>query len=238
MAGAALGEVPAVAGMLGKASTALGEGALQTNLAARGLGTAGAQGALRTAGLSASKGLGNLATNLAAPAALGTGAAILGANLAPSIAGAVAPAVVAPFRAVGSTAAAMGAGRPGTPGTYNFTQGAVPGGLGEFGGTPIYGTSPWEVWNTLGPFAAQRTAEEMEGDVQVRNMQKMAAALAPYSEGAKKAEMMRQLAAAGIRSNIATQSAMLQQSQRAAQQMGINAAQQMGQALTSQYQYS
>ena len=69
-------------------------------------------------------------------------------------------------------------------------------------------------------------------------MQKMAAALAPYSEGAKKAEMMRQLAAAGIRSNIATQSAMLQQSQRAAQQMGINAAQQMGQALTSQYQYS
>jgi hypothetical protein len=57
------------------------------------------------------------------------------------------------------------------------------------------------------------------------------------SEARSKAELQRQLAAAGVRQNIITAANMLERSQQAAQQMGLNAASQAGSALTSQYQY-
>jgi hypothetical protein len=57
------------------------------------------------------------------------------------------------------------------------------------------------------------------------------------AEARSKTEFQRQMAAAGIRQNIVTAANMLERSQQAAQQMGLNAAQQMGSALTSQYQY-
>ena len=57
------------------------------------------------------------------------------------------------------------------------------------------------------------------------------------SEARSKTEFQRQMAAAGIRQNIATAANMLERSQQAAQQMGATAASQAGSALTSQYQY-
>jgi hypothetical protein len=110
--------------------------------------------------------------------------------------------------------------------------------VGPLGPTEALGSTSWDIQNPLGRFAAQRTLKEMEVDSEIRNLNKLLAAQAPYSEGAKKAEYMRNLAAAGVRQNIATQAAMLQNAQRTAQQMGVNAASQMGQALTQQYQYS
>ena len=57
-------------------------------------------------------------------------------------------------------------------------------------------------------------------------------------EAAAKADLQRQLTAAGVRQNIATAASMLERSQQAAQQMGQTAASQAGSALTQQYQYS
>jgi hypothetical protein len=57
------------------------------------------------------------------------------------------------------------------------------------------------------------------------------------SEARSKQEFARNVAAAGIRQNIATRAAMLQNAQLAGLNMGQTAAQQAGSALTSQYQY-
>ena len=68
----------------------------------------------------------------------------------------------------------MGAGRPGTPGVYDFESKALPEGVGPLGPTEALGSTPWDVANPLGRFAAQRTLEEMEADVQIRNLCKNA----------------------------------------------------------------
>jgi hypothetical protein len=56
-------------------------------------------------------------------------------------------------------------------------------------------------------------------------------------EGAKKADLQRQLAAAGVRQNIATQAALLQGGVGAAQQMAQTAMGDIGRGLTQTYQY-
>ena len=56
-------------------------------------------------------------------------------------------------------------------------------------------------------------------------------------EAAAKQDFARNMAAAGIRQNIATRAAMLQNAQLAGLNMGQTAAQQAGTALTQQYQY-
>ena len=61
--------------------------------------------------------------------------------------------------------------------------------------------------------------------------------IARASEFRSRQELQRQLTAAGVRQNIATAANMLERSQQAAQQMGLNAASQAGSALTQQYQY-
>lgn len=133
-------------------------------------------------------------------------------------------------------ASAMGAGRPGTPDVYPFSQYAVPQ-VNRFGGVDMLGSNPLDVSSLIGPFASQRLIEEMETDTQARNMQKLLATTTPWTEGAKKAEMLRQLTASGVRTNQATQAQMTLNAQRSAQQMGANALNTGLQALAGQYQY-
>ena len=132
--------------------------------------------------------------------------------------------------------AAMGVGRPGTPGVYDFEGKAVPI-VDSTGNVYMVGSTPQEVANPLGRFAAGRLQEEMETDTQARNMQKLLATTTPWTEGAKKAEMLRQLTASGVRTNQATQAQMTLNAQRAAQQMGANALNTGLSALATQYQY-
>jgi hypothetical protein len=87
-------------------------------------------------------------------------------------------------------------------------------------------------------FAAGRLAAEKDMDTQVRNMQKLINLQYPVLSQVKKDEMQRNLAAAQIRSNIATQADAIRGSLATSQQMGANAASQMGSALAAQYQYS
>ena len=139
---------------------------------------------------------------------------------------------------VASTASAMGVGRPGAPNVPQVTASGVPGGLGQFGGTAPYGGTSFEQLNPAGIPAGTRTSEELETDTNVRDLNKLASAARAWTEDAKQREMQRQMAAAGIRSNIATRAAMLRQAQLGAQQMGQTSLAGVINTLGAQYQYS
>ena len=115
---------------------------------------------------------------------------------------------------------------------------AVPPGMGGYGGTPPVGGNPIDVLTPGGAASAQRLTT-------LKNAQTMASALNAYmptvrkfSEQAKKDEFERQMAAAGIRQNIATNAQMLANAQLAGLNMGQTGAQQVGAALTGAYNYS
>jgi len=168
------------------------------------------------------------------PGAAGAAAAGLGLMAAPALAGKLASGAAGPARSAAGGAAGLTipAMQPGQA-TYDAGS-AVPGGL-PVGASP-YGTV--DIVNPAGAFGAGRTAQLLEGDVQLANMRKLMPELFKASEARSKTEFQRQMAAAGIRQNILTAANMLERSQQAAQQMGLNAASQAGAALTQQYQYS
>ena len=85
--------------------------------------------------------------------------------------------------------------------------------------------------------AAARWNEYLTGEQERSQAVKMAHAMEPLMSQAKKDEMQRNLAAAQIRANIATNSQLMLGGAQTAQQMGLNAASQMGSALAAQYQY-
>lgn len=166
----------------------------------------------------------------------GAGAMFAAGSAVPSVAAGLAgaaPSVAKGAARVGGGVAGMGVGQQQPSGAFDMT-GAVPGEL------PVT-AAPANVFDVLDPsgrFAAGRMAELKEGDVQLENMKKLMPYLFQAAEARSKTEFQRQLAAAGVRQNIATAANMLERSQQAAQQMGLNTASQMGAALTSQYQYS
>jgi hypothetical protein len=219
--GAGLGAM--VPGGFRMAGQALGAGALGSTA----LGKVALSKAAKGAALSqADKAL------LAAPGIAGLAAGGLGIAATPALAGSPAAAVAQPARS--AAGAAAGLGIPAMQPSGQFDAGvAVPGGL-PIGASPA-GTM--DVIDPSGRFAAGRTAALLEGDVALANMKKMMPYLFQAAEARSKTEMQRQLAAAGVRQNILTAANMLERSQQAAQQMGINAASQAGAALTSQYQY-
>ena len=167
------------------------------------------------------------------PGAAGTAAGGLGLLAVPALAGTPAAQLAGPARAAAGTAAGLGIPAM-QPGQANYDAGAAVPGNVPVGAAP-YGTL--EITNPAGPFGANRTAQLLEADVQLANIRKLMPELFKAAEARSKTEFQRQMAAAGIRQNIATAANMLERSQQAAQQMGLNAASQMGSALTSQYQY-
>lgn len=197
-----------------------------TALAGTPVGAAGLSAlnqVLGKAGVEATaKGIGNLA-------ALG-GTTLLGV---PGLAGQAAAGLAPAAKTTASAAAGLGIPAM-QPGQAVYDAGAaVPGG-------PVQ-ASPYNVGNVVDPtgqIAAGRINQLLEADVQLANIRKYMPELFKAAEARSKTEFQRQMAAAGIRQNIATAANMLERSQQAAQQMGLNAAQQMGSALTSQYQYS
>lgn len=239
MAGSALGGTLAGTGLAQRAGSAmLGGAAKLGQVAANAPGTL--QGGIAAANAA------NLAQGarvLSSPALSARllpkigGAAAVGAGLllgAPQIAGAVASNIAPGARrlAGGGGGLAYSGMQPGSS-DYN-TGAAVPGDL-PVGAQP-YNTAA--VLDPSGALAANRINQLMQGDVELANLRKMLPEINKAAEARSKAEFSRNMAAAGIRQNIATAAQMLMQSQLGAQQMGQTAAQQAGQALTQQYQYS
>ena len=94
----------------------------------------------------------------------------------------------------------------------------------------------WEDIISGGP-AVARANEWLQSEQERAQAIKTAQAMYPLMSQAKKDELQRNLAAAQIRANIATNSQLMLGGAQTAQQMGLNAASQMGSALAAQYQY-
>jgi hypothetical protein len=168
-------------------------------------------------------------------AGLGAAAAGVGSLVAPQLAGGIA-AAAAPAARTGAQTGAGAVGYQG-PGAVNYEAaagGAIPPNIGMFGAGGTL-SDPLQV---LGPVGmAQRLETLKTAEAQRDALRLMMPEIAKASEFRSRQELQRQLAAAGVRQNIATAANMLERSQQAAQQMGLTAASQAGSALTSQYQY-
>jgi len=251
--GGALGAaIPGVGGALGtrlagtKLGVALGKGVAGGLTkgsgglwgAASGLGREGVQGLGRTAAAQSAQlmnlgarqalgptGLGGLAT----AGYLGLGAPGLGA-----VAGMGSRAI---DRAVGGGSGIIG---------YNSVTGepitaagaAVPPGLGQYGGTNMYGSNPYDVIDPSGAMSANRLMQLKQAETNARMLDTIAGTQMKWTEETKRRDLERQLAAAGIRQNILTQANMLQAANTAGLTQGTNAMNQVGSALTNNYSYS
>lgn len=162
----------------------------------------------------------------------------VGAVVAPSVIGNVAGAVSGPVQRAAGTAAQVGAGvigytSEGKP-VYAAAGGAVPPGMGRYGSIEPYG-SPGSV---LGP---DGLGQSMQTRKDARTMRDTMRVLLPEEKAVvdamKKEDFERQMAAAGIRQNIATRAAMQQNAQLAGLNAGLGALDRAGQALSQTYQY-
>lgn len=229
--GAGLGAV--TPGVLRMAGTALGGTALGAK-AMSGLSGLGAKAMQSGAGKQlAQMGVKLPAGPIAPLTAAGLGAAATGIGLA----------LGAPQRA-GRLAAGLSPAARGAAGL--IPRGEVPSGfpagpavpvMDQFGNVRMYGSDPYSIINPLGEFQAGLRAQEEQSKQSLRNLQRITDYEARMLEGAKKADLERGLAAAGIRQNIATQAALLQGGVGAAQQMGQTAMENIGRGLTQLYQY-
>tara|TARA_R100001082_G_scaffold39605_3_gene20824 strand:+ start:61 stop:885 length:825 start_codon:yes stop_codon:yes gene_type:complete len=193
---------------------------------ARGLGVAGPNLGL-VAGV----------TRAAIPVGIGLGAnAILGrgernlANQALNVGGGVAN------RVLGTGSTIVGYDVNGEP--VISAGPAVPPGLGQFGGTNMYGSSPYDVLDPSGAMAASRLMSRKQAEVTRDNINTIVPTQLKWTEETKRRDLERQLAAAGIRQNIITQAQMLRDAQQAGLNQGTTALQQVGSALTNNYSYS
>ena len=251
--GGALGAaIPGVGGALGTrmAGTALGAklgkavagglagGAGKVAGAASGLGREGLQGLGRTAAAQTA----NLMRGGAAQAVGTTGLGGLGAATyfglgAPGLGAVAGMGSRAIDRAVGGGSGIIG---------YNSVTGepitaagaAVPPGLGQYGGTNMYGSNPYDVIDPSGAMSANRLMQLKQAETNARMLDTIAGTQMKWTEETKRRDLERQLAAAGIRSNIATQAGMLRDANQAGLTQGTNAMQQVGGALTNNYSYS
>ena len=164
---------------------------------------------------------------------LGAGALALGGASNQMSAPAVRGAQQALGGAAQSGAGLIGYTAQGQPVYSNIGGAAVPP-VGMYGGMSPYG-SPLDVLGPAGMGQRLQTikdAETMRDAMRLLNPEILAA-----SEARSKKEFERNMAAAGIRQNIATRAAMIQKAQQAGLSAGLTAAEQAGAALTQQYQY-
>tara|TARA_R100000030_G_scaffold39424_2_gene29499 strand:- start:1398 stop:2273 length:876 start_codon:yes stop_codon:yes gene_type:complete len=120
------------------------------------------------------------------------------------------------------------------PGAPEYGGSGVPVGLDQYGNVTPYG-SLTDVYGV--PGMAQRAGRLQEAYTDRDVMRTLLPEIRAAVEDRSQRELERQLAAAGVRQNIATRAAMTQRAQQAGLEAGLGALRQAGQALTSQYQY-
>jgi len=230
MAGTALGGYLSGSALGGRLATGLtGQATKLAGVAAGAPGTL--KSGLAAEGAKALTGLGKAAVDPKLLGGLVAGAGTLGLGV-PALAGGVASGVSGLVRGGAQSGAGI-IGRTAT-GEPVYGGGAVPPGMGGYGPTPPTG----DPLSVLGPEGMGRQLELLKSaEAQRDAMRMLLPEIYKASEARSKSEFERQMAAAGIRQNIATRAAMLQAAQQAGLGMGQTAAAQAGGALTSQYQY-
>ena len=120
----------------------------------------------------------------------------------------------------------------------NMAAGGVPlpPGMGQYGGISPIG-DPLNVLSPLGLDAGRRlrTVKDAEALRDAQNI--LLPTVRKYAEQAKRDEFARNMAAAGIKTNIALNAELTKAMQQAGLQMGATAAEQAGAAITRPYQY-
>jgi len=189
-------------------------------------------------GLGAGIGVGGTAGAAALGTGLGTGYAALGAPGVSALTGALTGGAnrgisgasgIAGYNAVQPDYGQIPAGAYGP---------AVPGGLGQYGGTNMYGSNPYDVIDPSGAMSANRLMQLKQAELNAKMLDTIAGTQMKWTEETKRRDLERQLAAAGIRQNIITQAGMLRDANQAGLNQGTNAMQQVGSALTNNYSYS
>ena len=112
----------------------------------------------------------------------------------------------------------------------------LPPGMGQYGGISPIG-DPLSVLSPLGLDAGRRlrTVKDAEALRDAQNI--LLPTVRKYSEQAKRDEFARNIAAAGIKTNIELNAQLTRAMQQAGLQMGMTAAEQAGAAITRPYQY-
>ena len=112
----------------------------------------------------------------------------------------------------------------------------LPPGMGQYGGISPIG-DPLNVLSPLGLDAGRRlrTVKDAEALRDAQNI--LLPTVRKYAEQAKRDEFARNMAAAGIKTNIALNAELTKAMQQAGLQMGATAAEQAGAAITRPYQY-
>jgi len=112
----------------------------------------------------------------------------------------------------------------------------LPPGMGQYGGVSPIG-DPLSVISPLGLDAGRRlrTVKDAEALRDAQNI--LLPTVRKYAEQAKRDEFARNMAAAGIKTNIALNAELTKAMQQAGLQMGATAAEQAGAAITRPYQY-
>ena len=241
------------AGVVGGAAPGLMRGDLGSAI------TGGALGGLSTVGLGGA--VGGLGTKAAGAAASQIGKTGIGAVKGMGLAGNLKAQelAAAAVKAGVPVAAGLGIGRlagGGLGGGSNVARGGagllgygsvrgenmaaggvpLPPGMGQYGGTSPIG-DPLNVLSPLGLDAGRRlrTIKDAEALRDAQNI--LLPTVRKYSEQAKRDEFARNMAAAGIKTNIALNAQLAGAMQQAGLQMGTTAAEQAGQAITRPYQY-
>ena len=241
------------AGVLGGAAPGLMRGDLGSAV------TGGALGGLTTLGLGGA--VGGLGTKVAGAAASQIGKTRIGAVKGMGLAGNLKAQelAAAAVKAGVPVAAGLGIGRlagGGLGGGSNVARGGagllgygsvrgenmaaggvpVPPGMGQYGGISPIG-DPLNVLSPLGLDAGRRlrTVKDAEALRDAQNI--LLPTVRKYAEQAKRDEFARNMAAAGIKTNIALNAELTKAMQQAGLQMGTTAAQQAGAAITAPYQY-
>lgn len=230
LAGTALGGYLGASGLGARLATGLtGQATKLAGITAGAPGTL--KGGLAAEGAKALTGLGKAAVDPKLLGGLTAGVGTLGLGL-PGMAGSVASGLAGAGQQMRQT----GAGLVATPrpGDVVYGGAALPPGLDKYGGIEPEGT-PTDV--LLGSGLSQRLQYLKDVEAARDAMRLLNPEIAKAAEFRSKQELARQMAAAGIRQNIATRAQMLQNAQVAGLGMGATAAQQAGGALTAQYQY-
>ena len=241
------------AGVVGGAPPGLMRGDLGSAI------TGGALGGLSTVGLGGA--VGGLGTKAAGAAASQIGKTGIGAVKGMGLAGNLKAQelAAAAVKAGVPVAAGLGIGRlagGGLGGGSNVARGGagllgygsvrgenmaaggvpLPPGMGQYGGTSPIG-DPLNVLSPLGLDAGRRlrTVKDAEALRDAQNI--LLPTVRKYAEQAKRDEFARNMAAAGIKTNIALNAELTKAMQQAGLQMGATAAEQAGAAITRPYQY-
>ena len=114
----------------------------------------------------------------------------------------------------------------------------LPAGTGTYGNIAPAGGNPLGVVSPGGVSGARRLEGMKSAELTRDMMNVILPTERKYSEQAKRDEFARQIAAAGIRENIATNAAMRRATQQGAINMGQSAAQGASNALAAQFQYT